>query len=207
MAARERAERVGPDAVFDDAEDRLDAQKKSFVYAERLKAGHQERREEFVSAVAQMPKEKRVYVDQCGLDNTLSFPWGWSRQGTPCRAVRLGHKTQRISVMAALCQSQLVAPLTFTGCCDAALVEAWMEQHLLPVLQPGQIVILDNAAFHRHAKLRALLATKNCTLLPLPPYSPDLNLIEPQWNALKIKVALDTNLYPAFHDKVDAAFV
>ena len=161
--------------------------------------------------MAQMPKEKRVYVDQCGLDNTLSYPWsypwGWSRKGRRCPGVRLGHKTQRVSVMAALCQSQLLSPLTFTGSCDAALVEAWLEQQLLPVLQPGQVVILDNASFHRHAKLRALLATKDCTLLPLPPYSPDLNLIEPQWNALKIRVALDTNSYSAFHDKVDAALL
>lgn len=52
--------------------------------------------------------------------------------------------------MAALYQGHLVAPLTFTGSCDAALVEAWLEQHLLPELQAGQVVLLDNAAFHRH---------------------------------------------------------
>jgi len=207
VAKGDRAKRVGPDAVFNDAKDWLDTQKKSFVFAERLRPAQQERREAFLSAVAQVPLEKRVYVDQCGIDNTLNYPWGWSRKGTRCLGVRLGHKTQRISVMAALCQGQLVAPLTFTGSCDAALVEAWIEQHLLPELEVGQVVILDNAAFHRHAKLRALLATKGCSLLPLPPYSPDLNLIEPQWNALTIKVALDTNSYPAFHDKVDAAFL
>jgi len=221
VAKGERAERVGPDAVLNDAKDRLDAQKKSFVYAERLRAGQQERGSksgaaragqqergaEFLNAVSQVPQEKRVYVDQCGIDNTLSYLWGWSGKGTRCPGVRLGHKTQRISVMAALGQREMLAPLTFTGSCDAALVEAWMEQHLLPVLLPGQVVILDNAAFHRHAKLRALLATKDCSLLPLPPYSPDLNRIEPQWNALKIKVALDTNTYSSFHEKVDAAFL
>jgi len=167
----------------------------------------QERRAVFVEEVAKVPPEKRVYVDQCGLDNTLSYPWGWSRRGRRCPGVRLGHKTQRISVMAALYQGQLVAPLTFTGSYDAALVEAWLEQHLLPELQAGQVVILDNAAFHRHPHLRALLATKGCALLPLPPYSPDLNHIEPRWNSLKIKVALDTQIYPSFHEKVDAAFL
>jgi len=159
-----------------------------------------------VEEVARVPPEKRVYVDQCGLDNTLSYSWGWSRKGTRCPGVRLGHKTARISVMAALWGRELWAPLTFNGSCDAALVEAWFEQQLLPVLLPGQVVILDNAAFHRHEKLRALLATKDCSLLPLPPYSPDLNKIEPRWNALKIKVALDTHSYPSFHEKVDAAF-
>ena len=70
--------------------------------------------------------------------------------------------------MAALCQGQLLAPLTFTGSCDAGLVEAWFEQQLLPVLCQGQVVILDNASFHRHKTLRVLLAQKNCSLLPLP---------------------------------------
>ena len=110
-------------------------------------------------------------------------------------------------MMAALCQGELLAPLTFQGTCYAALVEAWVEQHLLPVLHPGQVVILDNAAFHRHQPLRALLATRGCTLLPLPPYSPDLNPIEHVWNTLKIHIALDPINYPSFQHKVDAAFL
>lgn len=132
--------------------------------------------------------------------NTLSRREAWPPHPT---GVGDGSPMSR----AALCQGQLLAPLTFTGSCDAALVEAWFEQQLLPVLQEGQVVILDNASFHRHKTLRALLAQKNCSLLPLPPYSPDLNDIEHHWNPLKLRVAQDTNAYPCFHDKVDAAFV
>jgi hypothetical protein len=157
--------------------------------------------------VAAVPVEHRVYIDQSGVDNTLAYAWGWSRKGEPCLGQRLGHKTQRVSMMAALCQGQILAPLTFQGTCYATLVEAWMEQQLLPLLQPGQVVILDNAAFHRHQHLRAILANKGCTLLPLPPYSPELNPIEHTWNTLKTRIALDQNIYPHFQDKVDAAFL
>ena len=109
--------------------------------------------------------------------------------------------------MAALCQGELLAPLTFQGTCYATLVESWMEHQLLPHLQEGQVVILDNAAFHRKDRLRAILATKGCTLLALPPYSPDLNPIEHVWNTIKIAIALDTQEYPSFQHKVDSAFV
>jgi hypothetical protein len=76
-------------------------------------------------------------------------------------------------------QGQVLSPLTFEGYCDSALIEAWFETQLCQVLRPGQVVILDNASFHRHQRLRVLLEQVGCTLLPLPPYSPDLNKIEP----------------------------
>ena len=207
MAGADRAKRVGTDTFGHFQAGQLDAQKKCWVYAEALSEKHAPTRAQFGEEVSHIAPSKRVYVDQCGLDNTLVCAYGWSPKGKRCPGIRLGHKTARVSVMAALCQGQLIAPLTFTGSCDAALVEAWMEQHLLPLLSEGQVVILDNASFHRKAPLRALLATKNCTLLPLPPYSPDLNDIEHHWSPLKQRVARDQNIYPCFHDKVDAAFL
>jgi len=56
-------------------------------------------------------------------------------------------------------------------------------------------------------RLREILARVGCFLLPLPPYSPDLNLIEPLWNSIKRKIALDEKSYPSFRLKVDAAFL
>jgi transposase len=147
-----------------------------------------------------------VYLDQAGVEDTLSYAWGWSPKGERCRGERVGHRTQRISMMAAWCCGQVLAPLTFEGYCDSALVEAWFEQMLCRALRPGQVVILDNAFFHRPGILRQLLAKVGCTLLPLPAYSLDPNDIEPLWNTLKRKIELDPKTYPTFHDKVEAAF-
>lgn len=148
----------------------------------------------------------RVYVDEAGVDNTHNYAYGWSPKGQRCYAERLGHRTQRVSLAGAWCCGEVLAPLTFEGYCNSDLVEAWFEQQLCPVLRPGQVVILDNAAFHRHSRLRELLAQVGCSLLPLPRYSPDLNKIEPLWNTLKSRLAHLKDHYPSFRLAVDAAF-
>ena len=125
-----------------------------------------------------------MYVDEAGVENTLAYAYGWSEKGTRYLAERLGHRTQRTSVAAAWCrdengQGKVLSPLMFEGYCNSAVIEAWFEQHLIHELEPGQVVILDNASFHRRAQLSEIVAQVGCTLLMLPPYSPDLNKIEP----------------------------
>ncbi len=58
----------------------------------------------------------------------------------------------------------------------------------MPVLEPGQVVILDNATFHHGGRIEALIESAGCRLLYLPPYSPDLNRIEKCWAWLKSRV-------------------
>jgi hypothetical protein len=157
--------------------------------------------------LSKIPESKRVYLDEAGVEDTLNYSYGWSRKGTRCHGERLGHRTSRISMAAAWCQGRILAPITFEGMCQSDLIEAWFEQHLVRELQPGQVVILDNAAFHRLPRLREILAQVGCSLLPLPPYSPDLNKIEHLWNTLKNKIALDQRLFDSFRLKVDAAFM
>ena len=71
--------------------------------------------------------------------------------------------------------------MTYDGTTDSSLFEQWFEQRLLPVIPKYSIIILDNATFHRKAKLRALAEESDCEVLFLPPYSPDLNPIENFW--------------------------
>jgi transposase len=73
----------------------------------------------------------------------------------------------------------------------------------VPVLIAGQIVILDNAAFHKSPRIRDSIEATGAKLVYLPPYSPDLNKIEPQWATLKARLRKDKRKYPEFLQNLD----
>ena len=63
--------------------------------------------------------------------------------------------------------------------------EKWFEKMLIPELPERTVIILDNAAFHRMNKLQEIAQKFGHVILPLPPYSPDLNPIEKTWANIK----------------------
>jgi len=137
----------------------------------------------------------RVYGDESGCDDRLAREHGWSVRGVPCFDTRLGHASERLSVIAAWMPTPtptpthgLMAPLSFDGTCHSRLFELWLRVMLCPLLRAGQVVILDNARFHRKKAVQRILKKVGCRALFLPAYSPDLNLIEPQWHGLKTRV-------------------
>ncbi len=108
--------------------------------------------------------------------------------------------------MAAKCGSTILAPLCFQGTCNTKLFDYWIEHFLIPELKPGQVVIMDNATFHKSRKTQELIEQAKCKILFLPPYSPDLNPIEKFWAWLKYKVKIYANRFDTLSDAIDWAF-
>ena len=77
------------------------------------------------------------------------------------------------------------APWLFEGAMDGAMFLAWVRQGLVPQLQPGDWVILDNLATHKVAGVREAIEGAGARLEYLPPYSPDFNPIENLWSKVK----------------------
>lgn len=104
--------------------------------------------------------------------------------------------------------------MTFAGSCIELrsakgvrdLFELWLEQCLLPQLQPGMVIIIDNASFHRSQTIDEIVAEAGCEIWYLPPYSPDSNKIEHWWFVLKNWMGQRWDEFDNFRDCVDAAF-
>ncbi len=72
----------------------------------------------------------------------------------------------------------MVACLAVVGSTTREVFEAYVERVLLPALKPGSVMVMDDLSAHKGSKLRELIEGRECELLFLPPYSPDLNPIE-----------------------------
>lgn len=156
--------------------------------------------------IAPFSKEDLVYVDESGIDSYVHQSFGWAKRGAKVFGEVSGKRYARESFVAAKCGSEVLAPFCFQGTCYTDLFNLWIETCLVPVLKPGQVVILDNATFHKSEKTKTLIENAHCTLLFLPPYSPDLNPIETFWANLKSKIREFLKCCSSLSEAIDHAF-
>lgn len=115
--------------------------------------------------------------------------YGWSRKGRR-RAVSSNSGRQRFNILGAYSpQDQEYVGLETT---DNITADSVMQLvHKLETLHPEAeriVLIADNARYNHARRLRDYLAGSRVELLYLPPYSPNLNLIERLWKFMKRQV-------------------
>lgn len=103
---------------------------------------------------------------------------GRSPKGTRCPGhAPCGH-WQTTTFICALRTRGLVAPCVLDGPINGTAFRAWVQQALVPVLQPGDLVVMDNLGSHKVAGIADAIEAAGARLHYLPPYSPDYNPIE-----------------------------
>jgi transposase len=90
--------------------------------------------------------------------------------------------------VAALRNDGLTAPVVIDGAMNGDLFVAYVQQHLVPTLKPGYVVVMDNLSSHKRSEVKIAIEAAGATLKYLPPYSPDLNPIENAFAKLKARL-------------------
>ena len=90
-----------------------------------------------------------------------------------------------LTFLAALRCDRLTAPCVIDGPINGASFRAYVEQVLVPILAPGDIVVMDNLGSHKGRAIRAAIRAAKAKLFFLPAYSPDLNPIEQAFAKMK----------------------
>lgn len=137
------------------------------------------------------------------MDSRDDYGYGWNEQGQRFHAFKSGRRQGRVNMIAALCNQQLIAPFTIEGACNRTVFETWLENCLVALLQPGQVVVMDNATFHKGGRIEQLIQDAGAQLLYLPPYSPDLNKIENCWSWLKSRIRTQLAQFECLRDAME----
>ena len=122
------------------------------------------------------------YSDEAGFDGDPRPRRGWSKKGERKKIFRT-QKHLRMSAIGMICPKTgeffaLEIPYTDRDAFQAFLDTANVE---IKSTKKNQVLILDNASWHKSAKIN----WGRFFPLYLPPYSPDLNPIERIWSYLK----------------------
>jgi len=153
-----------------------------------------------------IPKKNRVYIDESGVDKYLHREYARASRGIQVFGAISGKRYARESFIAAKVESSILAPFCYTGTCDTLLFNLWLKDFLLPVLKPGQVVIMDNASFHKSQDSQRLIEQVGCKVLFLPPYSPDLNPIEVFWANFKKMIQNNLKKFKTLAEVIDFCF-
>jgi transposase len=126
-----------------------------------------------------------VFIDETSVNTNMTRAYGRGLAGERVvgRVPFAAWKT--LTFVAALRCEGMTAPMLIKGAMNGEAFLTYVEQCLVPILQRGDIVIMDNVPPHEVGGVQAAIEAAGATLCDLPPYSPDLNPIENAYSACK----------------------
>ena len=129
--------------------------------------------------------QRLVFLDETGTTTKMTRLRGRGLKGKRLRSkAPFGHwKTQ--TFVAGLRCGALTAPFVIDAPMDRRIFETYVETQLVPTLEKGDIVIMDNLPAHKSPIAEKAILDRGAQVLFLPPYSPDLNPIEMAFSKLK----------------------
>lgn len=111
--------------------------------------------------------------------------YGWAPKGERAVDAAPVNYGDNVTILGALSCRGLDAVMTVDGATDAAVFRTFVSRVLVPVLKPGDVVVMDNLGAHKVAGIREAIEGAGAGLVYLPPYSPDFSPIEKCWSKFK----------------------
>lgn len=146
--------------------------------------------------------EKLIFLDESAVNTAMVRDCGRCARGQRLVDSAPAGLWQTSTLVAAICLDGVVAPMVIDGPLNGDSFAQYVETSLVAELEPGNIVVMDNLPVHKNNRVAVAIEAAGCTLVFLPPYSPDYNPIENMWS--KAKTLLRTAAARTFKAVVDA---
>ena len=159
--------------------------KKTLFALEQARADVARKRRRWRSWQGGLDPCRLVFIDETWVKTNMAPLRGWGPKGKRLRGFAPHGHWRTLTFLGALRCDRLTAPCVFDGPINGRCFQAYVEQQLVPVLEPGDIVIMDNLGSHKAVAIRRMIQAAGARLWFLPPYSPDLNPIEQAFAKIK----------------------
>jgi transposase len=144
-----------------------------------------EERELFRDIFSEINAEELIFLDESGLHLGMTRSYGRGLVSERVKDFAPFNKGKRVTMIAAVGVSEVKTALYGDWHLDGDIFISFVEKCLVPVLQPGQFVIMDNLKTHKVTPIKNLIEQTGARLVYLPPYSPDMTPIELCWSKIK----------------------
>jgi transposase len=138
-----------------------------------------------VMVAAAVAPERLVFVDECGTHTSMAPVYGYAPRGERLRLCVPRKRGKSTTLLSSMTLRGMGPSLTVEGATTTRVFETYVKKVLSPVLQEGQVVVMDNLGAHRPKRVRELIEQQGCQLIYLPSYSPDYNPIEEAFSKIK----------------------
>lgn len=104
----------------------------------------------FLEGQADLDPDKLVFVDETGTNIGMARTHAWALEGE--RAYdHVPSRPPNVTTIGAIRRRGVIGAMTLDGAADGEAVLVYVREMLVPALEKGDIVIIDNASIHKVA--------------------------------------------------------
>lgn len=141
-------------------------------------------RRAFRKKLAGIDPHRLVFVDETGATTAMTRTHGRAPKGQRVEGAVPG-RWESVTLICGLRLEGVTAAMAFPGATDTGMFQEYVEEVLVPELQPGDVVIWDNLAPHKAEAVVEVVEAAGAEVIPLPSSSPDLTPIEEMYSKVK----------------------
>lgn len=142
-------------------------------------------REAWFEGQPDLDPSKLIFIDETGASTKMARLRGRAKRGQRCRAAIPHGHWKTTTFTAGLSLNGMIAPMVLDGPMNGDAFLAYIHQVLVPELETGMLVIMDNLPAHKITGVRQAIEGAGARLIYLPPYSPEFNPFEMAFSKLK----------------------
>jgi transposase len=139
----------------------------------------------FAEQIPNLDSKHLVFLDESGIRMGEIPRYGWAPSGKKAYGTASHSPWKTITMIGAIAIDGIRSLVDIEATTTSEVFRAFVDQHLVPSLRPGDIVIMDNLSAHKDKRAVEAIVRVGATVLYLPPYSPDRNPIEKFWSKIK----------------------